>query len=171
MDTKVLKMTNIMDNTISNEEEVIEEETSDVVEEVSEVPTVDDYNRLIKENKTLKAQKEHFKKKSQAIPAKTDTPSSSEFLSREEAVLIAQGVDIDDLDQLKAIQKGFGYKSFKEAMDSQLFKAYSKEKKAEKERESASLGASGGSTGSRPAVTSDMSEEDHKAAWAKAYQK
>lgn len=155
-----------MEDVITPDEETLEEDN-----EVSEVPTVDDYNRLLKENKTLKAQKEHFKKKSQVTPAKTDAPSSSEFLSREEAVLIAGGVDIDDLDQLKAIQKGFGYKSFREAMDSPLYKSYSKDKKVEKERESASLGASGGSTGSRPAVTSDMSEEDHKAAWAKVYQK
>ena len=166
-----------MDNTISNEEEIIPaEETleTDIEVEATETPTVDDYNRILKENQTLKAQKEHFKKKAekvgQATTTKTET-SPDNFMSREEAVLIAQGYDLEDLDNLKAIQRGAGLKSFKEALENPLFKSYHKDKKAEQRRKDASLGASGNSGNSKSEVKPNMSEDEHKELWAKHYQK
>lgn len=167
-----------MDNTISNDEEVIasddntNEETNFEDNQGSEAPTLEDYEKLKKENLTLKAQKEHFKKKLEKSgkSPQADTPSS-DFISREEVVLIAQGIDIDDLDQLKAIQKGTGVKSLKEATENPLFKAYKKEKKEEKLRQEASLGASNGSGSQTTQSKPDMSTEEHKELWNKYYKK
>ena len=160
-----------MDETITTEEEIItpEEETLEI--DLSEGE--EDVEALKKQIATLKAQKEHFRKKSEKVgDVKKLNTSSDNVFTREEAVLVAQGMSLDDLDKLKGIQKGLGLKNLKEAQESDLFVAYSEKKKADKRRESASLGASGG-TGKSSEVKAqpNMSEEEHRKLWAEHYKK
>jgi len=161
----------IIDEVEDTSEETLEvEEEEEVVEDTTEEEEVNEneaeIERLRKENLTLKAQKEHFKKKANKKDINTSSDAS---FTREEAVLIAQGMDLEDLDNLKVIQKGQGLKTFKEAVESPLFVAYSKAKKAEKKRKESSLGASKGSGGSSDTVFKpDMSEEEHRKAWKEA---
>lgn len=79
------------------ETEVEETESTEVEEETNdETPTLEDYQRLKKERETLLAQKEHWKKKAtQSKPLEqTETlKTNNEYLTREEAVLLAKGYD------------------------------------------------------------------------------
>jgi len=165
-----------MDDTKTEEEIIIPEEETlelDLEDTKGEYvpPTKEEYEALQKKLKTVQAQKEHFRSKAGKQETKPDTSSDNVF-TREEAVLIAQGMDLDDLDKLKGIQKGLGLKSFKEALDSDLWTAYSEKKKADAKREKASLGASGGSgKSSELTAKSDMSEEEHRKLWEAHYKK
>lgn len=163
-----------MDTTISNEETILDNDIIEIEDttEGEETLSAEEAKALKKQVATLQAQKEHFRKKAEkAGEIKPNTPSDNGF-TREEAVLIAQGMDLDDLDKLKAIQKGLGLGSFKEALESDLFTAYSDKKKADKKRQQASLGASGG-TGRSGTIEAkpNMSEEDHRKLWEKSYRK
>lgn len=152
------------------EEETLEIEAEDVGE-VAESLSPEEIKALKKQVHLLQAQKEHFRKKAEKVADKPNTASDNVF-TRDEAVLIAQGMDLDDLDNLKAIQKGTGVKTLKEALESPLFKAYSKEKKEEQKRKAASLGASGG-TGRSSEIKPkpNMSEDEHRKFWATHYNK
>lgn len=153
------------DELVDTEAEELEIDLDDTVAEGEYTPpTKEEYEELKKQILTIKAQKEHFKKKANKKET-VSTPHEDSF-TREEAVLIAQGMDLEDLDNLKAIQKGLGLSSFKDAVDSSLFKAYRNEKQTEKKRKESSLGASGGSGDSTESkFRPGMSAEEHEKAW------
>ena len=100
-------------------------------------------------------------------PKETDTTpiKQPEFLTREEGILIANGVDEEAIAQLHAISKGKGI-SLIEAKADPLFEAYEKQKREEKRRADAKLGASDGS-GKTPKgkPISEMTKEEHEAYW------
>ena len=89
----------------------------------------------------------------------------SDTLTREEAILLAKGMDEDDLDQLKKIA-AFNETTILEAQDDPLYTAYQTQKVEAKKKEEAELGASGGSGAhSKGGAKPGMSDEDHRKLW------
>lgn len=100
------------------------------------------------------------KPKVEARPERTltDTPS------REELILIAKGMEEEDLDQLKVIAKGKGI-SLKDAEKDPLFEAYYSKVQKERKAEQAKLGASRGSgyQKNQPDFANpNLSEDEHR---------
>ena len=164
---KTIENDEVLEGGVSAEETNEETSTEESTEETKTDEGVNDeaseVEKLKKEVQTLRAQKEHFKKKAgvKAGEVKTNA-SSNDTLTREEVVLIANGMTLEDMDQLKIIQKGSGL-SLKEAMETNMFKAYSKETQAETKRKKASLGASKGTGGgSELRAKPNMTEEEHR---------
>jgi hypothetical protein len=149
-----------------NEVEDTSVEEPEVQEVESDTPTLEDYQRLLKENQTLKAQKEHFKKKA-SQPKEDLKINTSEFITREEAAMIAKGYSSEVLEQAQLVAKAKGIK-LSEAVEDPLIKAYNNELEAENKRAKAQLGASGGSGGTDNSFRRGMSEEEHRALWKKA---
>lgn len=161
----------------NDEFQVAEEEQPEVLEisqeEVSEAPAEDTdawKARALKAEAILKRQKQKAEKAvetKEADTPKTDVTQTnqSEYLTRDEAILIAQGVDEEALAQLQAIAKGKGI-SLIEAKADPLFEAYQKEKREEKRKADAKLGASN-SSGRTPKgkPISEMTREEHEAYW------
>lgn len=160
----------VTDETVEEtQEEVKEVETTDVEETEDDnedgTPTIEDYQRLKKEAETLKAQKEHWRKKAQTSqPKGEELKKSNETNVSEEDLIrtarLASQLDDDDLEVLKTLSG-----SLAEKINNPLFKAY-KEKKVKKQKsESASLKPSNGI--SAPKAKPDMTPEEHKA-WVKS---
>lgn len=85
--------------------------------------------------------------------------------TREEAILVAKGLDESDLDQLHFIAKGKDI-SLKDAQEDELFVAYQEKKQAEQKRAQAQLGASNGSGRTQQqGVKANMTAEEHKKLW------
>lgn len=146
------------------------QETIDTTEEESgDIPTVEDYEKLKKEAETLRAQKEHWKKKATTVvePLKKETNETQTGLTREEAILYAKGytdeevtlatklAKINDTTPLKAIEDDF----FKARVDARL-----KQEKSEKASLSPSSGA-GRYKNEKP--MGEMSKEEHEAYYKK----
>jgi hypothetical protein len=147
-----------------NEKEVVkteveETESTEVEEETNdETPTLEDYQRLKKERETLLAQKEHWKKKAtQSKPLEqTETlKTNNEYLTRDEAVLLAKGYDEDDLARLNVLAKAEG-KKLNEVVNDEMFIAW---------KVKAQLGSSKSSTSKMSKPVSEMTPEEHKAYW------
>jgi len=99
-------------------------------------------------------------------PQEADTSiKQSDYLTRDEGLLIAQGIDEEALAQLQAISKGKGI-SLTEAKSDPLYEAYDKAKKEERRRADAKLGASN-SSGRTPKgkPLSEMTKEEHESYW------
>lgn len=160
-------------------EEVIDETIEETQEEVNEVeettdgdssddtPTVEDYERIRKENETLKAQKEHWRKKVEKLSSKKEEikETNQEQLS-ESALLelsrLAPKYSDEDIQLLKEIKALKGLKSLTEAEQTQFFKASVEQKQAEEKKRKAQLPASKG--GAR-FIKDEGSLEELKKAW------
>lgn len=126
--------------------------------------------------------KEKFKamqRKAMAYDAMKKTPQApkqeniTNTLTREEAILIAKGMEEEDLAKLQTIVKGTGL-SLAEAQKDPLFTAYLEKKEAEKKAERAKLGASKGSgyKEQKPGITSPgLSSDEHKKLWSEIVKK
>jgi len=154
------------------ETEVEETETTEVEETEEETdvesPTLEDYQALKKKADTLQAQKEHWRKKAtQTPPIKKESEilqTKNEYLTREEAVLLAKGYDEEDLARLNVLAKADG-KKVNEVVNDEMFIAW-KEKKDEKiKAQKAQLGSSKSSTSKTSKPVSQMTPEEHKAYW------
>lgn len=88
------------------------------------------------------------------------------YLTREEGILIAKGMDEEALNQLKVISKGKNI-GLLEAEKDPLFVAYFDKVQKEKKSEQVKLGASKGSTykESKPEFKSGLTREEHMALW------
>jgi hypothetical protein len=141
----------------SVEEPIIEEET-----EASNEPTLEDYQRLVKENQTLKAQKEHFKKKATQTAKETETnkTNTQSGLSREEAILFAKGLSEEDVEEASKIAKLNGVSLIK-ATEDPYFKFKQESRQAEEKAKGAKLGASSGSGSITAIPVSEMTREQH----------
>lgn len=93
-----------------------------------------------------------------------DNPTA---LSREEIILLAQGVDDKALELLKKIQKVNGG-SLLEAKEDDIFKSYQDKIERERLSEKSRLGASRGSGRIETKSLSGMSKDDHMQAWKDA---
>ena len=106
-------------------------------------------------------------RKAKQVAPKAEQPlQTSNFLTREEGILIAKGMDDDTIGQLKVIAKGKGI-SLLEAEKDPLFIPYLEKIQKEKKSEQAKLGASKGSTfkQEKAEAKSGMSREEHMNLW------
>ena len=148
--------------------EETQEQVSEEVEEVADdLPTLEDYEKLKKEKETLAAQKEHWRKKAEEkkLAPQVETPQvSNDYLTREEGILLAQGYDQDDLDNLRRLA---GNKKLTEVIEDPLFVAYQSQKKAKQRASKAQLGASTSSILKTSKPIEEMTQEEHKDLWLK----
>lgn len=168
-----------------NEEDITSKKDDENTEEETEGETLEeetDVDALKEKNKQLFARakkaegfvlkdgewvKKPEKSDTSKKPEAEKTSSNEEALTRDEAILIAGGVDEEDLIQLKAIQKGTGV-SLSEAVKNPMYQAYQKEKKAETKRKKAQLGAGGGSSKTDDDINKQgLTEEEHRKLWSK----
>jgi hypothetical protein len=145
------------------EESTTSEETLNVEEEVEVVesnePTLEDYQKALKQIETLKAQKEHFKKKATQKGDETNKTNTPTGLTREEAILFAKGLDEDDINLAAKIAKVEGISLIK-ATEDEHFQFKLQQKQQEIKSKGAKLGAS---TGGGYNVPTNMSDEEHEA--------
>ena len=94
-----------------------------------------------------------------------ETPVAT--LTREEAILIAKGLDEKDLDILNAVAKAKGV-SLSQAKDDELFVAYQEKKEKERKNSESKLGASKGASVKREKSPAEMTPEEHKQYWKKS---
>lgn len=134
-------------------EETEEEEEDDEEQTDSDTPTLEDYERLQKELKTLKAQKEHWRKKATLKPEKKEeinkvNQENSDF---EEAMdirfLKRDGYSEEDIEKLRIIKAGYASKgkniSLLDAVNDDLFKSIEEKRKLEEKKNKAQLSSSG----------------------------
>lgn len=103
---------------------------------------------------------------------KEEAPEESQTqLSREEAILYAKGHDQEVVDKLNKIAQVEGV-GLLEAEESDIFKTWDQNRKAQAESESAELGTSKGSPrkGKKADLsTPGLSKDDHEALWKKQF--
>ena len=122
----------------------------------------DQKRRAEKAEAELKA----LKAEAQEPTEKKAQPTLSNSLSREEAILIAEGMKEDDLNKLQVIARGAGI-SLLEAKEDPLFASYYSNVMKERKSEKAKLGASKGSTIKQetPSFSNGLSRDEHIALW------
>lgn len=108
-------------------------------------------------------------RKTKQVTTKSAVPTQTlqeNYLTREEGILIAKGMDDENISQLKAIAKGKNI-SLLEAEKDPLFVSYFEKVQKEKKSEQAKLGASKGSTykETKPAFTPGLTREEHEKLW------
>lgn len=133
--------------------------------------SADDAEELKKKNKQLfeRAKKAEGELKALKSKGKGAESTSGDYLTRDEAILLAKGIDLEDMDQLKLIQKATG-SSLKEAMENPLYQGYIKNKEAEIKRNKAQLGAAGGESAVEKEFNKpNLTPEEHRALWEKKY--
>lgn len=111
------------------------------------------------------------KRKAKQVSAKPEqktleTNINNNYLTREEGILIAKGMDDELITQLKAIAKGKNI-SLLEAEKDTLFQALFDKVQKERKSEQAKLGASKGSSfkQEKPSFTPGLTREEHLALW------
>lgn len=99
-------------------------------------------------------------------PEPKQTTLETNYLTREEGILIAKGMDDEALNQLKVIAKGKGV-SLLEAEKDPLFTTYFEKVQKEKRAEQAKLGASKGSAykETKAEFKPGLTREEHMALW------
>jgi hypothetical protein len=114
--------------------------------------------KLFERAKTAEAKLKEVKK--EKPPNETTKPDS---LSRDEAILIAQGMTADDLDELKVVAQAKNLPLLK-AKDTPLFQGYLEKIEAERKKDKAKLSASKGSQAAEETKDiGEMTEAEHRA--------
>ena len=162
---------------VEDDKEIEEEEVEDI--EIDDTPTLEDFEKAQKAIKTLKAQKEHWRKKAntqvvadkpiekkeekkpESKKSNTEQVNSSEIV--ELSRLAARGYSDEEMELLKDIKNLKGYNNLTEAIESPLFKANKEQKELEQKKAKAQLPPSGRSSifkeGQEP------TKDDLKKAW------
>lgn len=164
------KDTNDLDIDQLNEEEMLNEETEPEQSESEEGDDSDELTKLRSENKKLveiiKRRKAHDTEKPKAQSSPEAQPiNNTQGISREEAILFASGYSEDDVNYLNVVAKGTGL-SLKDAREHPLFETYLDKLTREKKAKKATLGASKGSSVTKPVSMAGISKEEHRAIWA-----
>lgn len=148
-----------------NEETESEVDTEHIENEQVENDS-EELRKLRSENaKLVEIIKRRKEREAQAKPTQTQTISKpSNSITRDEAVLFAQGFSEEDVDYLNVVAKGTGL-PLKEAKEHPIFSAYLEKLESEKRNKKASMGASKGSTIKKPVVMSGLSKEEHLKIW------
>ena len=167
--------TKVIDETIEDSNEETQEEVNEVEETTDEPnsdddsssPTLEDYEKLRKETETLKAQKEHWRKKVEKLSSKKEeTKETNQEQLSESALLelsrLAPKYSDEDIQLLKEIKTLKGLKSLGEAEQTQFFQASIEQKQAEEKKRKAQLPASKG--GAR-FIKDDSSPDELKKVW------
>lgn len=156
----------------TNDEDTQDEDTNEEETEDNEdgTPTIEDYQKLKKEAETLKAQKEHWRKKAQTSkPLKEEVKKEINIEQVKEtdvielARLASRGYSDEEISLLKDIKSLKGLNNLADAIETPLFKANLKEKQDREKREKASLNASGKPLAFKSGKEPSM--EDLKKAW------
>lgn len=142
---------------VEDTEEESQEETPDVADLQEKNKKL--FNRAKTAETELKTLKAKLAEKDKPVEAPQPTNDS---LSREEAILIAQGMDEQDLDELKDIAKAKGLPLLK-AKDTPIFQAYLDAREAEKKKEKARLSTSKGSQVTEQVDIASLDPDAHKA--------
>ena len=150
-----------------NEEAETELDTEHVENEEAENDN-DEVAKLRSENKKLveiiKRRKERETQSHQSAQTQTINTNQAQPITRDEAVLFAQGYSEEDVDYLNVVAKGTGL-SMKEAKEHPIFAAYIEKLDKEKKAKRASLGTSKGSTIQKEVSLAGKTAEEHKAIW------
>lgn len=150
--------------------EETQEPVEETVEESNDIPTVDDYEKLKKEAETLRAQKEHWKKKATTIkvePLKKETNETPSTLTREEAILYAKGYTDEEVDLANKLSKINGT-TLSKAIEDDIFKAKYDQRLKQERSEKASLSPSGGSGRFKAEKNpGEMTREEHETYYKK----
>ena len=141
----------------STEEAPTEESVAET--DKPEVDLEEQNRKLYARAKKAEAELKELKSKQAEKPI---NQTNTDFLSREEGILIAQGMDADDLDELKVVAQAKGLSLLK-AKETPLFQGYLDHKAKELKKERAKLPASKGSGQSQEKSISDLSKEEHQA--------
>lgn len=149
-----------------NEEDETELDTEHIENDESE--NDEEVTKLRSENKKLieiiKRRKERETQSHQSAPTQTINTNNAQPITRDEAVLFAQGYSEEDVDYLNVVAKGTGL-PLKEAKEHPIFAAYIEKLDKEKKAKRASLGTSKGSTIQKEVSLAGISAEEHKNIW------
>lgn len=159
---------NVLDIDQLNEEDETELDTEHIENEDSENDN-EEILKLRSENKKLieiiKRRKERETNSTQSAPTQTiNNNNNAQPITRDEAVLFAQGYSEEDVDYLNVVAKGTGL-SMKEAKEHPIFAAYIEKLDKEKKAKRASLGTSKGSTVQKEVSLAGISAAEHKNIW------
>jgi len=158
--------TTLVESTENNDSQNVEEVESTNVE--SDTPTLEDYESLQKKNKELfeRAKKaEALAKEAKSKPL--NKPNETQSFTRDEALLIAQGHTIEEVDLALNLSKVKGV-PIGEAVKDEYFTFKVKERKDAERSERASLGASSHSGIKTNKPIEKMDNSEHKALFEKA---
>jgi hypothetical protein len=141
-------------------EEETEDESNDESEESDDA--ANELERLRKENKTLTIQKDKWRTKAENVKKTNEQvsniPEKQQIL--EFSRLAAKGYTDEDIDLLIDIKSLKGFKTLKEAEETQIFKLTLKEREEIEKRKKASLGASASSgKSSKPTTKEDLKKQ------------
>jgi len=105
----------------------------------------------------------------QVTPPKQETLKEEQYLTREEAILIAKGYEDGELAKLKAIAKGSNC-SLLDATKDEMFVVWKEKQEVENKKSKSQLGASKGSGSARAEKSvSDMTPVEHEAYVSKMF--
>ena len=167
---------NIENGDSLNSEEVVVPETAEDTEvelQLEAEPEVD-VAKLQETNKKLYARLKALEGKvkatpKQVTPPKQETLKEEQYLTREEAILIAKGYEDGELAKLKAIAKGSNC-SLLDATKDEMFVVWKEKQEVENKKSKSQLGASKGSGSVRAEKSvSDMTEAEHEAYVSKMF--
>lgn len=152
------------ENQINDIDTTTEQEVEPITQETEEVDWKAE--ALKQKAETLKYKAILARKTKQVDQPVQKQTLQENYLTREEGILIAKGMDEENLSQLKAIAKGKNI-SLLEAEKDPLFLSYFEKVQKEKKSEQAKLGASKGSTykETKPAFTPGLTREEHEKLW------
>ncbi len=157
----------VLDIDQSIEQDETELDTEHIENEESENDS-DEVSKLRSENKKLieiiKRRKERETNSTQSKPTQTINTNNAQPITRDEAVLFAQGYSEEDVDYLNVVAKGTGL-SIKEAKEHPIFAAYIEKLDKEKKAKKASMGTSKGSPMHKEVSLAGISAEEHKNIW------
>ena len=138
----------------TNDEDTQDEDTNEEDNEDG-TPTIEDYQKLKKEAETLKAQKEHWRKKAQT--SRPEKKGEELKKSNEKDVDFEESMDIrflkrdgyteEEIEKLKIIKAGYSSNgkviSLLDAVNDDLFKSIVESKKLQEKKDKAQLSSSG----------------------------
>lgn len=153
----------------SNEEEVESEDSEDNTEDADDTPTLEDFNKAQAKLKELEEKNKQLYarlKKTEKVKTETVTKKTNEnYLTRDEAILLAKGYDEDDIESLRKLA---GNGNLVEASKDPMFLAYKKEKERQEKAKKSQLGASGAGVYKGQKPVGEMTEKEHRALFYKS---
>jgi len=151
------------------DENQIDETVEETVEETEETTTQEEKDwkaeALRLKSEAIKWEQIAKRKAKQAQPQEAKL-TKEQYLTREEGILIAKGMDDEAINQLKIISKGKGV-SLLEAEKDPLFTTYFEKIQRERKAEKAKLGVSKGSgiQQNKETFRPGLTREEHMALW------
>jgi hypothetical protein len=163
---------NIVNTETTNGEEVVVPETAEETEveltlepepEVDVAKLQEINKKLFARAKAAEAKLKTVAPKAEVPPTKKEINSNEQYLTREEAILIAKGYEESEIAKLQAIAKGNGC-SLLDATKDEMFVVWKEKVVAENKKSKSQLGASKGSGSVRTEKSvAEMTPAEHEA--------